>query len=204
MEPLLQLRGISKAFPGVRALDNISFDVYPGEVHALLGENGAGKSTLIKIISGVYRPDSGTMTMDGQPADFADPGQAQARGIAAIYQELGLYPDLSVAENLRYVGQLRLLTRRQIEERGQHYLEMFDMARFKDRLAGSLSGGSWANAMSANPRTADASHPTRANKPRNVIEPFMKYASVIGRGRVRFPPSLLQLANRDMPDKQVT
>ncbi|MCC7447810.1 MAG: sugar ABC transporter ATP-binding protein [Anaerolineae bacterium] len=100
MEPLLQLRGISKAFPGVRALDNISFDVYPGEVHALLGENGAGKSTLIKIISGVYRPDSGTMTMDGQPADFADPGQAQARGIAAIYQELGLYPDLSVAENI--------------------------------------------------------------------------------------------------------
>jgi len=100
MEPLLQLRGISKAFPGVRALDNITFDVYSGEVHALLGENGAGKSTLIKIISGVYRADSGTMTMDGQPADFADPGQAQARGIAAIYQELGLYPDLSVAENI--------------------------------------------------------------------------------------------------------
>jgi rhamnose transport system ATP-binding protein len=100
MQPLLQLRGISKSFPGVRALDNISFDVFPGEVHALLGENGAGKSTLIKIIAGVYQPDSGDILLDGQPIQFTHPGQAQSRGIAAIYQELSLYPELTVAENI--------------------------------------------------------------------------------------------------------
>jgi rhamnose transport system ATP-binding protein len=99
-QPLLQLRGISKSFPGVRALDNISFDVLPGEVHALLGENGAGKSTLIKIIAGVYRPDAGEIVLDDSPVQFSDPGQAQARGIAAIYQELSLYPELTVAENI--------------------------------------------------------------------------------------------------------
>src|SRR5581483_2730335 len=99
-QPLLQLRGISKSFPGVRALDNISFDVLPGEVHALLGENGAGKSTLIKIIAGVYRPDAGEILLDGSPVHFSDPGQAQAKGIAAIYQELSLYPELTVAENI--------------------------------------------------------------------------------------------------------
>jgi rhamnose transport system ATP-binding protein len=99
-QPLLQLHGISKSFPGVRALDNISFDVFPGEVHALLGENGAGKSTLIKIIAGVYQPDSGEILLDDQPIQFTHPGQAQSRGIAAIYQELSLYPELTVAENI--------------------------------------------------------------------------------------------------------
>jgi rhamnose transport system ATP-binding protein len=99
-QPLLQLHGITKTFPGVRALDNISFDVFPGEVHALLGENGAGKSTLIKIIAGVYQPDAGEMLLDGQPVHFSHPGQAQSAGIAAIYQELLLYPELTVAENI--------------------------------------------------------------------------------------------------------
>jgi rhamnose transport system ATP-binding protein len=99
-QSLLRLRGISKTFPGVRALDNISFDVFPGEVHALLGENGAGKSTLIKIIAGVYEPDAGELLMDGKPVALFDPGHAQSLGIAAIYQELSLYPELTVAENI--------------------------------------------------------------------------------------------------------
>src|SRR5262245_31511951 len=98
-EPLLQLRGISKTFPGVRALDNVSFDVFPGEVHALLGENGAGKSTLIKTIAGVHQPDTGEILVNGQQVHFANPGQAQAQGIAVIYQELSVYPELTVAEN---------------------------------------------------------------------------------------------------------
>src|SRR5437773_11674322 len=97
-QPLLQLHGITKTFPGVRALDNISFDVFPGEVHALLGENGAGKSTLIKIIAGVYQPDAGELSMDGKPVTLFEPGHAQSLGIAAIYQELSLYPELTVAE----------------------------------------------------------------------------------------------------------
>src|SRR5262245_26230356 len=99
-QSILELRGIGKVFPGVRALDNITFDIVPGEVHALLGENGAGKSTLIKIISGVYRPDSGEYLVDGVPVVLANPGQAQAKGIAAMYQELGVYPELTVAENI--------------------------------------------------------------------------------------------------------
>jgi rhamnose transport system ATP-binding protein len=101
----LSLKAISKAFPGVRALDNVSFDVHPGEVHALLGENGAGKSTLIKIISGVYPPDQGELLINGESVRFANPGEAQARGIATIYQEFSLYPELTVAENI-YAGHM--------------------------------------------------------------------------------------------------
>ncbi len=99
-ETLLQLGGINKYFPGVHALKDAQFDVRRGEVHALLGENGAGKSTLIKIVSGVYPPDTGEMVLDGKPVHFTNPREAQQAGIATIYQELGLYPELSVAENI--------------------------------------------------------------------------------------------------------
>jgi rhamnose transport system ATP-binding protein len=99
-EPALTLRNVSKFFPGVCALDDVSFDVRPGEVHALLGENGAGKSTLIKIISGVYPPDAGGMQVNGREVHFAHPGEAQSQGIATIYQEFSLYPELTVAENI--------------------------------------------------------------------------------------------------------
>ena len=99
-EAWLRLRGIHKTFPGVQALKDVQFDVRRGEVHALLGENGAGKSTLIKIVSGVYPPDRGEMTLDGRSVHFTNPREAQQAGIATIYQELGLYPELSVAENI--------------------------------------------------------------------------------------------------------
>src|SRR3954468_21711636 len=98
--PVLAVDGLSKSFPGVRALHDVRFDVHAGEVHALLGENGAGKSTLIKIVSGVYRPDSGTIQVDGQEVRFAGPQEAQAAGIATVFQELLLFPDLTVAENI--------------------------------------------------------------------------------------------------------
>jgi len=98
--PLLAVSGIEKSFPGVRALSNVSLEVAPGEVHALLGENGAGKSTLIKIISGVYQPDAGTINVDGQPLRLLSPDDARRAGIATIYQELLLFRDLSVAENI--------------------------------------------------------------------------------------------------------
>lgn len=99
-EALLQLSGINKHFPGVHALRDAQFDVRAGEVHALLGENGAGKSTMIKIISGVHKPDTGTITLEGEPISFNNPREAQQNGIATIYQELGLYPELTVAENI--------------------------------------------------------------------------------------------------------
>ena len=97
---ILRLHDITKTFPGVRALDQVQFDVAAGEVHALLGENGAGKSTLIKILSGVYRPDSGEIEFDGKPISLSSPLEAQRSGIATIYQELLLFPELTVAENI--------------------------------------------------------------------------------------------------------
>ena len=99
-ETLFELQDIAKSFPGVRALDEVSFDLRRGEVHALLGENGAGKSTLVKIICGIYRPDAGVIRIDGRPVEITSPTQAQALGISSVHQELHLEPYLSVAENI--------------------------------------------------------------------------------------------------------
>lgn len=98
--PAVELRGIVKSFPGVRALRGVDFDVRPGEVHVLLGENGAGKSTLMKILSGVYRPDAGSIMLNGQACVFDGPEHALRAGIRTIYQELSLIEPLTVAENL--------------------------------------------------------------------------------------------------------
>ena len=100
MQPILALDGVSKSFAGVHALKNVSFDVRPGEVHALMGENGAGKSTLIKVMAGVHAPDSGDIRVNGEKVRFASPREARAAGIATVYQELLLFPELSVAENI--------------------------------------------------------------------------------------------------------
>ncbi|HEX2147991.1 MAG TPA: sugar ABC transporter ATP-binding protein, partial [Pseudorhizobium sp.] len=97
---LLRLDGITKEFPGVMALSDVHFDLFPGEVHAVCGENGAGKSTLMKIISGVYQPTAGSIVYKGQESRFASPLESEAAGIAIIHQELNLVPHLSVAENI--------------------------------------------------------------------------------------------------------
>jgi rhamnose transport system ATP-binding protein len=98
--PRLEVRAIEKSFPGVRALSGVSFDVRAGEVHALMGENGAGKSTLIKIMSGVVQPDKGAILVDGVETKLGGPDDARRAGVATIYQELLLFPELSVAENI--------------------------------------------------------------------------------------------------------
>lgn len=100
VERLLRLRGISKTFPGVRALEKIDFDLRAGEIHALMGENGAGKSTFVKILSGVYLPDEGEIALDGQTIAVTDPARARECGISPVHQELQLEPYLSVAENI--------------------------------------------------------------------------------------------------------
>src|SRR5436190_11571397 len=100
MTTALEMRGIRKAFPGVVALDGVDFTLRAGEVHVLLGENGAGKSTLMKVLSGAYSRDSGAIAVDGKTAQIDSPRAAQALGIATIYQELSLVPQLSVAENI--------------------------------------------------------------------------------------------------------
>ena len=99
-EPILEMRGIRKVFPGVVALNNVDFDLIPGEVHALVGENGAGKSTLIKIISGLYLRDAGTIKVNGKQVDFRSPADAIGERIKVVYQELDLVGTLSVAENV--------------------------------------------------------------------------------------------------------
>ena len=117
-QPLLSVAGVTKRFPGVLALNDVTFDLRPGEVHALVGENGAGKSTLIKVLTGAYRADAGTVSFEGRPITFRHPREAQALGIAVIYQEFNLLPDRTVAENI-YLGReptrWGLLSRRQME-----------------------------------------------------------------------------------------
>ena len=105
--PVLEMQGISKTFPGVRALSNVSLAVYPGEVHALMGENGAGKSTLMKILSGAYQSDPGAeIRINGKPVHISNPLSARHLGVSIIYQELALAPNLTVAENM-LLGQER-------------------------------------------------------------------------------------------------
>ncbi len=105
-EFVLQLRNITKIFPGVRALDKVQFDLLPGEIHALMGENGAGKSTFIKVIMGVHQAEEGEMLLDGKKVQFRSTRDAQKAGIAAIYQHVTAYPHLTVAENI-FVGHLK-------------------------------------------------------------------------------------------------
>ena len=103
--PALRLEGIVKTFPGVRALDGVSFSVMPGEVHALMGENGAGKSTLMKVLGGIYQPDEGQIIVGDEATVMTSPLNAKAKGIVFIHQELSLAEELSVAENI-YLGEL--------------------------------------------------------------------------------------------------
>lgn len=100
MSATLRFDNIGKVFPGVRALDGVSFDVNAGEVHGLMGENGAGKSTLLKVLGGEYQPDSGRVLIDGNEVKFTSAAVSIAAGVAVIHQELQYVPDLTVAENL--------------------------------------------------------------------------------------------------------
>ncbi|MDQ0656963.1 ATP-binding cassette domain-containing protein [Paenibacillus sp. W2I17] len=101
--PILQMTDITKQFPGVKALSSVSFRLFPGEIHALMGENGAGKSTLIKVLTGVYSIDEGTVTMDNRDLSISGPLEAQKAGISTVYQEVNLCPNLTVAENI-FIG----------------------------------------------------------------------------------------------------
>ncbi len=144
--PLLEVKGLEKSFPGVKALSGVSFAVKSGETHALLGENGAGKSTLIKIVSGVYQPDAGEILIDGRAVRFSSPEDAKRAGVATIYQELLLFPELTVAENiflghapLASGGRIDWATMRQKAEALLASLEIDDLAA--DDIVGALSVG---------------------------------------------------------------
>ncbi len=115
-EYLLEMKNITKIFPGVKALDEVSFNLKKGEIHALMGENGAGKSTFIKVLTGVHQPDGGDIILDGKSVKMPDPLVAATHGIAAIYQHLAAYPDLTVAENI-FMGHEKLSKARSIRWR---------------------------------------------------------------------------------------
>ena len=142
MEPILQVKNISKVFPGVKALTDVSADFYPGEVHTLVGENGAGKSTLIKIISGVYTPTEGKVYLEGKEMNFTSPGQAIDAGIAVIHQELSIAKDLTVAENI-YLGREpkkgRLLDRKKMNKDAQDILDFMKVNIKATQNAGKLN-----------------------------------------------------------------
>jgi len=107
---ILEMKKISKGFPGVQALLDVNFDLYPGEVHALMGENGAGKSTLMKILTGVYVRDRGIITLDGEEVEYKNPKEAQNDGVVIVQQELSMMEDLTVAENI-FIGR-EIMTKR--------------------------------------------------------------------------------------------
>lgn len=115
-EYILELKNITKRFSGVEVLHTVPFMLRPGEIHALLGENGAGKSTLVKVITGVHQPDGGEIFLNGEPVHFSDTRESRRAGIAAIYQELSLFPDLNVAENI-FVGRQPMTLGRRIDWR---------------------------------------------------------------------------------------
>ena len=129
VSPLFELRGISKGFPGVKALDNVSFEINAGEVHMLVGENGAGKSTLMKILCGAYRADQGSFFQNGEPVAIHGPADARKFGIAVIFQEFTLVPYLDIAQNIflgrEFASRLPgLIDRRRIHVEAKRVLEM--------------------------------------------------------------------------------
>jgi rhamnose transport system ATP-binding protein len=126
--PVLALRDISKSFGAVRALRAVSLELFPGEVHALAGENGAGKSTLIKTLAGVHRPDAGQVFLDGEPVVFHGPADARDAGIAVIYQEPTLFPDLSIAENI-FMGRRPRRSLGRIDHKATHAATLALMKR---------------------------------------------------------------------------
>lgn len=139
---ILELRDISKAFPGVKALSNVNLSILPGEVHALIGENGAGKSTLMKILSGVYKKDSGTIVFDGVERNITTPKEAQNLGIAIIHQELNLFSNLTVAENI-FIGNFprkgNIIQWRIMYKEAQHLMNKYGILLDAHSKVGDLS-----------------------------------------------------------------
>ena len=141
-QPLLRMTGISKSFPGVKALQNVNFEVGAAEVHAFLGENGAGKSTLLKILSGAQPPDTGSIELGGVPVTFPNPQAAQAAGIVTIYQEFTLAPDMTVAENIfigREPGSRLFISRSRMENDSLALMKRIGLERSPRAMVRDLS-----------------------------------------------------------------
>ncbi|BCJ77429.1 sugar ABC transporter ATP-binding protein [Catellatospora sp. IY07-71] len=190
-EPVLDVRGVSKRFPGVLALDDVSLTVAPGEVHALVGENGAGKSTLIKILTGVYRPDAGQVHYLGQPVGFGRPLDAQAAGISTIYQEVNLVPLMSVARNLflgrEPRGRFGLIDTARMNREAGEVLARFGITVDPRLPLHSLGLGAQqmvalARAVAVDAKVVIMDEPTSSLEPREVETLFRVVRELSGRG----------------------
>jgi inositol transport system ATP-binding protein len=179
-EPLLRVSDIAKRYPGVQALDRVSLELRPGEIHGLLGENGAGKSTLLKILSGAEVPDAGRIEIGGAERTLASPQDAQAQGVATIYQELNLLPNLSVAENVfigREPGGRAFLSWRRLAEATHEVLARIGLALDPLTLVGALSVAEQqmveiARALSTEARVIIMDEPTSALSEAEVARLF--------------------------------
>ena len=142
-EYLLRAVDIVKTFTGVKALQGVSLDIKPGEIHCLAGENGCGKSTLIKVISGVYQPDSGYIEFDGHKYTSITPRESIAMGIQVIYQDFSIFPNLSVMENLAFNTELaaghKLVNKKRMRQIAEEALAKINFEVELDRLVGTLS-----------------------------------------------------------------
>lgn len=177
--PVLEMEDISKRFGATRALQDVALQLYPGEVHALVGENGAGKSTLIKIVTGIHSPDTGKMLMAGGEYSPRDPAEAQRQGVAAIYQEPSIFPDLSVAENIfiGHQGRGVLVDHRQMEREAVEVLARLDIELDPALPAGLLSVAGQqaveiAKAMSLDAKVLIMDEPTAALSAHEVSRLF--------------------------------
>jgi L-arabinose transport system ATP-binding protein len=179
-KPYLQFCAVGKRFPGVKALQDISFDCFEGSVHALIGENGAGKSTLLKILSGNYAPSSGEVRIAGEAVHFGSATDALHSGVAIIYQELHLVPEMSVAENI-YIGQLPtrlgVVDRAALHQAAQRQLDRLGIAIDPDTPLKSLSIGQWqmveiAKALTRNAKIIAFDEPTSSLSAREIEQLF--------------------------------
>jgi ABC-2 type transport system ATP-binding protein len=178
-EPAIRVAGLTRRYGAIEAVGGIDLEVQAGEIFGLIGPDGAGKTSVFQVLGGVMPATAGVAELLGRPARQARPF------VGYLTQAFSLYPDLSVRENLRYVGELRLVPRAEIERRGRRYLEMFAMDRFEDRLAGRLSGGmkqklALACALVAEPRVLLLDEPTTGVDPvsrREFWETLVRLAS---------------------------
>jgi general nucleoside transport system ATP-binding protein len=179
--PAVSVRALSKTFSTVRAVDQVSADFYPGEIHAILGENGAGKSTLMHLLSGLYRPDSGEIRIDGQPRVFTSPRAARAAGIAMVHQHFMLVPTLTVAENILFALPGRgceIVRRGRVAQQVQALATQYGLAlEDANALVSTLSVGSQQRveilkALAANAHVLILDEPTAVLTPHEVDSLF--------------------------------